>query len=98
MRVIIIPPPSVGVPYRSFSVSSTTGEANRDNTRVRYEVRQKSGYLKRVIKGAKVGYNLETLPSSVNSFHMNPIVRVCRVIGGLSIVIWLGFYKEINMP
>lgn len=24
---------------------------------------------------------------------MNPIVRICRVIGGLSIVIWLGFYK-----
>lgn len=62
------------------------------------EVRGRLINGERIIKGAKVGYNMETLPSSVNTFNMNPIVRICRVIGGLSIVIWLGYYKKLDNP
>ena len=62
------------------------------------EVRGRLINGERIIKGAKVGYNMETLPFSVNSFNMNPIVRICRVIGGLSIVIWLGYYKKLDYP
>src|ERR1700712_4695371 len=42
-----------------------------------------------VVKGVIKGYNLETLPQNVTNILNNPIVRILRVIGGLSFLLSL---------
>jgi len=37
------------------------------------------------IYGAKLAWNLPSLPTSVNKFHSYPLIRIFRVIGGISI-------------
>jgi len=52
--------------------------------------------LQRFFHGVKLGIKLSLLPKSVENFHNNPLVRIFRVIGGISILlflyspIWLG--------
>lgn len=45
--------------------------------------------LQRFWKGFMMGWNMPTLPDNVLAFHNHPLVRILRVIGGLSIIIWL---------
>ena len=40
----------------------------------------------RIINGIKLGWNIPLLPPKVISFHNYPLVRVFRVIGGLSVL------------
>jgi len=43
----------------------------------------------RIWKGLKIAWMLPSLPESVNKFHNNPITRIFRVIGGISIILFL---------
>jgi hypothetical protein len=45
--------------------------------------------LSRIWKGMKVAWMLPSLPESVNRFHNYPIIRIFRVIGGISIILFL---------
>ena len=45
--------------------------------------------LQRFIHGIKLGIKLSLLPASVESFHNYPLVRIFRVIGGVSIILFL---------
>ena len=45
--------------------------------------------MQSLINGVKVAWNLPSLPVSVNSFHNYPLVRIFRVIGGISIILFL---------
>lgn len=42
--------------------------------------------FQRLIIGLKVGWNAPVLPTKVLNFHNNPLVRIFRVIGGISIL------------
>jgi len=46
-------------------------------------------FFKRILIGLKYGWNLPSLPISVNNFHNYPLVRIFRVIGGISIILFL---------
>lgn len=45
--------------------------------------------LQRFIHGIKLGIKLSLLPPFVESFHNYPLVRIFRVIGGVSIILFL---------
>lgn len=45
---------------------------------------------KRITKGIQKGWSVPTLPVSIANFHNQPITRIFRIIGGLSILITLG--------
>jgi hypothetical protein len=45
--------------------------------------------LQRFLYGAKLGIKLPLLPKSVDKFHNYPLVRIFRVIGGISIILFL---------
>ena len=45
--------------------------------------------LSRIWLGLKLSWSLPSLPVSVNEFHNYPIVRILRVIGGISIILFL---------
>ena len=45
--------------------------------------------LSRIWLGLKLSWSLPSLPVSVNQFHNYPIVRILRVIGGISIILFL---------
>ena len=42
--------------------------------------------FKRFIAGLKIGWNKPLLPAKFNAFHNYPIIRIFRVIGGLSVL------------
>jgi len=46
----------------------------------------KKTLFQRIIAGIKLGWNTPLLPPKVISFHNYPLVRVFRVIGGLSVL------------
>ena len=50
----------------------------------------------RIWKGIKLGWNLPSLPESVSKFHNHPLVRILRVIGGISIILFLSSPKWIG--
>jgi len=50
---------------------------------------EKKTKLQRIWKGIKLAWNLPSLPISVNNFHNFPLVRIFRVIGGISIILFL---------
>ena len=52
--------------------------------------------LQRIWKGIKIGWNLPSLPVSVYNFHNFPLVRIFRVIGGISIILFLSSPKWIG--
>ena len=43
--------------------------------------------LKRITIGVKKGINTPTLPDSILKIHMHPIIRVYRVISGISVLL-----------
>lgn len=45
--------------------------------------------LQRLILGAKLGFKLSLLPKVIEDFHNYPLVRIFRVIGGVSVVLFL---------
>lgn len=49
----------------------------------------KTNNLNSIILGLKKGYNLDVLPSKVRLFLNLPIIRIFRVIGGLSVLFFL---------
>ena len=49
----------------------------------------KKSKFQRFLYGVKLGWNLYTLPDSVNIFHNYALVRIFRVIGGISIILFL---------
>jgi len=46
----------------------------------------KKTILQRIIIGVKLGWNTSNLPDNVLKFHLNPVIRVLRVIGGFCII------------
>jgi len=50
--------------------------------------------LSRVWHGLKLAWNLPSLPDSVSKFQSYPLVRILRVIGGVSIVLFLSPYSS----
>ncbi len=50
------------------------------------ENNQKKTLYNRLVTGLKVGWNAPVLPTKVLNFHNNPLVRIFRVIGGISIL------------
>lgn len=52
-------------------------------------MKNKTTLFKRLVKGIKQGWNAPILPTKVLNFNNNPIVRILRVIGGVSIVMVL---------
>jgi hypothetical protein len=49
----------------------------------------KTNYFKDILIGIKFGIKMTSLPQSVNKFHTNPITKIFRVLGGLSILLLL---------
>lgn len=58
--------------------------------------------LSRFTKGLIIGFNLSLLPPKVLCFHNNIVVRILRVIGGISVITllgkWYGDYYIIVLP
>ncbi len=50
--------------------------------------------LYRIWHGLKLAWNLPSLPNSVYKFHNYPLVRILRVKGGVSIVLFLSPYSS----
>jgi len=50
---------------------------------------EKKTKLQRIWKGLKLGWNLPSLPVSVEKFHNHPIIIIFRVLGGISILLVL---------
>jgi hypothetical protein len=46
--------------------------------------------LQRFIHGIKLGIKLSLLPKPVENFHTNPLIRIFRVLGGLSFILLIG--------
>lgn len=46
----------------------------------------KKTIFQRLLIGLKVGWNAPVLPPKVLNFHNNPLIRIFRVIGGISIL------------
>lgn len=61
-------------------------------------MKNKKTFFKRIIIGLKHSWNLPSLPESVNKFHSYPLTRIFRVIGDISIILflsspsWIGDY------
>jgi len=56
----------------------------------------KKTILQRIIIGVKLGWKTPSLPATVEKFHLNPIVRILRVICGFCTVSLLsGRLKEL---
>jgi len=45
--------------------------------------------LQRIWLGIKLGWKLPSLPASVEKYHNYPLTRIFRVIGGISIILFL---------
>lgn len=45
--------------------------------------------LNRIWLGLKLAWKLPSLPISIDKFHNNPVIRIFRVVGGISIVLFL---------
>jgi len=56
----------------------------------------KKPILSRVWKGIKLAWSLPSLPKSVNYFHNYPLIRIFRVIGGISIILFLSSPKWLD--
>lgn len=52
--------------------------------------------IQRFLYGVKLGIKLSLLPPSVEKFHNSPLVRIFRVIGGISILLILTRSEQIN--
>jgi hypothetical protein len=50
---------------------------------------EKKTKLQRFLFGIKISWSLPSLPVSVNNFHNYPLIRIFRVIGGISIILFL---------
>lgn len=46
-------------------------------------------FIKDIWIGVKFAFKLPSLPESVNTFHNYPLTRILRVLGGISIVLFL---------
>ena len=55
---------------------------------VKYE-KWKKTKLQRIWKGIKLGWSLPSLPVSEEKFHNHLIIRIFRVLGGISILLVL---------
>ena len=42
--------------------------------------------FQRFFAGLKIGFHKPMLPSKINAFHNHPLIRIFRVVGGLSVV------------
>jgi len=45
---------------------------------------KRKNYIKRIWKGVKLGWNTPTLPDNILKFQMHPLIRIIRVLGGIS--------------
>lgn len=52
-------------------------------------MKKQKTFFQRFIYGVKLSWNLPSLPTSVNKFHNYPLIRIFRVIGGISILLFL---------
>jgi hypothetical protein len=48
--------------------------------------------LQRFLYGVKLGIKLSLLPKSVENFHTYPLVRIFRVLGGISFILLISGY------
>lgn len=53
------------------------------------EDKNKKTIIQRIFLGIKLAWNLSSLPYSVGKFHNYPLTRIFRVIGGISIILFL---------
>jgi len=49
----------------------------------------KKNYLKRIWTGVKLGWNTPSLPENVINLQKNPLIRILRVLGGISSILIL---------
>lgn len=52
-------------------------------------IKMKKTIFKRLLIAAKLGWNTPTLPENVIKFQVNPLVRILRVLGGISTILLL---------
>ena len=50
---------------------------------------KKKTIFQRLLIGGKLGWNTPTLPENVIKFQMNPLIRILRVLGGISTILLL---------
>lgn len=63
-----------------------------------YSTKQVHHPKKKIINDLKIAWNIPVLPDKILIFHNNIIIRIFRVIGGISVIIWLGkFYGDYNI-
>jgi hypothetical protein len=43
----------------------------------------------RILYGGKIGWNRPTLPDNILKFQLHPLIRILRVLGGISTVLIL---------
>lgn len=57
----------------------------------------KKSLLQRITLGLKKGWNTPTLPAAVLEFERNPLIRIFRIIGGISVgtLLWQRYQ---NLP
>ena len=53
------------------------------------ETKKNKSKLQRIWYGVKLGWKTPTLPDNILKFQMHPLIRVLRVLGGLSTVLVL---------
>jgi hypothetical protein len=58
--------------------------------------KQKKTLFQRFIYGVKLAWNLPSLPTSVDKFNNYPLICIIRVIGGISILLFLSSPGWIN--
>lgn len=56
----------------------------------------KKSISNRIWLGIKLAWNLPSLPESINNFHNKPGMRIFRVIGGVSIILFLSSPNWLN--
>lgn len=56
----------------------------------------KENYFAIIWKGIKIGLNLPSLLKSIATFHNYPLIRILRVLGSISIVLFLSSSKYIE--
>ena len=59
---------------------------------------KKKTIFQRFLYGIKLALNIPSLPVSVDKFHNYPLVRVFRVLGGISIILFLSSPNWIAQP
>jgi len=63
---------------------------------MKIKILMKKSFIERIWIGIKIGWNTPTLPKEMLEFQMNPLIRILRIVGGISCLSLLG-HDHINL-